>query len=156
MAVISLLPGMLEQAKSSSYKLNKKGVSVEIIVPKITQATVARDGIEVLIVMDERRVLALPWNAALELARAMTIQAKRIEEQVKALQIIDDQALLMRSGAPFGLTSHPDLINAAKKEAVNNPKLRKYVTGKRAGGIGGPIIGTPTIIRHKRKLNEER
>jgi len=119
-----------------------------IIVPKIKQATVKRDGINVLIVMDGRRVLEVSWDAALMLARAMTIQAKRIEEQVKALSIIDDQALLMRSGAPFGLTNNPALLDEAKKVAVSDPMLRKFVPGK---GIGGPILGTPTIIRHRKK-----
>ncbi len=120
----------------------------EIIVPKITQATIKRDGIEVVIVMGNRRVLALPWDAALVLAKAMIIQARRIEEQVKALDIIQDQALLMRSGAPFGLSSHPDIIDEAKKEAVHNPTLRKYITGKRAGGIGTSIVGEPNVVRH--------
>jgi len=120
----------------------------EIIVPKITQATIKRDGSDVLIVMDNRRVLALPWDAALVMAKAITIQARRIEEEVKALEIIADQALLMRSGAPFGLSSHPVIIEEAKKEAVHNPKLRKYITGKRAGGIGGSIVGAPNVIRH--------
>lgn len=119
-----------------------------IFVPKITQAIIKRDGSDVLIVMDNRRVLALPWDAALVLSRAITIQARRIEEEVKALSIIDDQALLIRSGAPFGLSSHPGIIEEAKKEAVHNPKLRKYLTGKRAGGIGGSIVGEPNVIRH--------
>ena len=124
----------------------------EVIVPKIKRASIERDGIDVVVIMNGRRVLDVPWDAALQLARAITIQARRIEEQVKALDIIADQALLMRSGAPFGLTSHPDLIAEAKKEAVNNPKLRKYLTGKRAGGIGSDsVVGKPTIIQHKPK-----
>jgi len=124
---------------------------VEIFVPKIKQATIRREGLNVLIFMDGQKVADLPWDAALLLAKAMTIQARRIEEQVKADKIIYDQAILMRSGAPFGLSSHPVIINEAKKEAVHNPTLRKYLTGKRAGGIGGSIVGSPTVIRHKAK-----
>lgn len=123
----------------------------EIIIPKITRATIKRDGNDVLIVMDGQRTERLPWDAALSLAEAITIQARRIEEQVKALSIIQDQALLMRSGAPFGLSSNAAIISEAKKEAVHNPQLRKYLTGKQAGGIGGPIVGAPTVIRHRKR-----
>jgi len=122
---------------------------MEIYVPKITEATVSREGLDVLVVMNGRRVIGLPWEAALQLARAIVIQARRIEEQVKADKIILDQALLMRVGAPIGLTSHPDLISEAKKEAACNSELRKNI----------PLIesresvGTPTVIRHRpRKL----
>ena len=120
---------------------------VQIYVPKITEATVSRDGLDVLVVMNGRRVIELPWEAALQLARAIVVQARRIEEQVKADKIVSDQALLMRAGAPFGLTSHPDLISEAKKEAAGNTVLRKNL----------PLIesresvGTPTVIRHRPK-----
>lgn len=65
---------------------------VDIIIPKITQATVSRDGLDVLVVMDKRRVLELPWDAALQLARAMIIQARRIEKQVKAYKTESKEA----------------------------------------------------------------
>jgi len=119
----------------------------EIYVPKIKQVTIKRDDLYVLIVIEDRKVLDLPWDAALQLAKAITIQAKRIEEDVKHSQIIADQALLMRSGAPFGITNNPDIIAEAKKEAVGNTFLRKNVSGK---GIGGPILGTPTVVRHRK------
>lgn len=123
----------------------------EVIVPKIKQATIKQDGIDIVIVMDGRRVLDLPWDAALQLARAITIQARRIEEQVKALDIIDDQAFLIRSGAPFGLTNHPDLIAEAKKEAAHNPKLRKQIPFVSDSIRSKGVVGTPTIIQHKPK-----
>ena len=121
---------------------------VQIYVPKIARAVVKKDGADVLIVIDGQKYCRLPWDAALELARAITIQARRIEEQVKALSIVKDQALLMRSGAPFGLSSHPDIIAEAKKEAVHNKELRKAVLGR---GIGGPILGAPRVIKHKKR-----
>jgi len=122
---------------------------VQIYVPKITRAVVKRDGTDVLIVMDNRKVLALPWDAALELARAITIQARRIEEQVKALSIVKDQALLMRSGAPFGLSSHPDILAEAKKEAIHNKELRKAIPFK--GITSQEAVGRPTLIQHPPK-----
>ena len=123
----------------------------DIIVPKIKQASIERDGIDVVVVMDGRRILDVPWDAALQLARAITIQAKRIEEQVKALKIIDDQALLIRTGAPFGLTNHPALMKEAKKEAANNDKLRKYIPHVSDSIRSREAVGTPTITLNKPK-----
>ena len=123
----------------------------EVIVPKIKRASIERDGIDVVVVMNGRRVLDVPWDAALQLARAITIQARRIEEQVKALRIIDDQALLIRTGAPFGITNHPALMKEAKKEAANNDKLRKYIPHVSDSIRSKEAVGTPTIIQHKPK-----
>lgn len=121
-----------------------------IYVPKLKEATIKRDGINVVVIMEGKKVADLPWDAALMLSRAIRIQARRIEEEVKALGIIDDQALLIRSGAPFGLTSHPGILREAVKEAVHNPKLRKYVTGERVK-MGGSVVGEPTVICHEPK-----
>ena len=80
----------------------------DFYVQKITEVQVNQDGIDVVLVLKDGKFLELPWDAALILARAITIQARRIEKTVKANQIIGDQALLMRLGIPLGLTSNPD------------------------------------------------
>lgn len=120
-----------------------------IIVPKLKQATVRCEGLDVLIFMDGQKVMDLPWDAALNLARAIKIQARRIEEQVKALKIIQDNAMLLRSGAPFGLSNDPKIIEESKKEALYNPKLRKYMPFK--GITSQEAFGRPTIIQHPPK-----
>ena len=122
-----------------------------IYLRKIEKITVRRDGPNVILIMENRRPLDMPWDAALSLAKAITRQARLAEEQAKAPAIALDQALLMRSGAPFGLTNNPDIIAEAKKEAVGNTKLRRYLTGNRAKGIGGPTVGAPTVIQHPPK-----
>jgi hypothetical protein len=119
---------------------------LEIIVPKISHIKVVRDGTTILIIRDGRKALGLPWDAALLLARAITTQAKRAEEEFKALPIAEDQAVLMRSGAPFSLTSHPAIIEEAKNIALYDPKLRKHMKGKMAKGIGKTIVGKPIVI----------
>ena len=119
-----------------------------IYVRKIEKVTARQNGANVIVVMENRRSLDMPWDAALALAKAIYVQARRAEEHAKALTIVQDQALLIRSRAPFGLTNNPDIIAEAKKEAVCNPTLRKFVPPK---NIGGPILGTPKVIRHRKK-----
>lgn len=123
----------------------------DIIVPRIKQAVIGRDGINVVVSMDGRKAIDAPWDAILQIARAMIIKAREIEEQVKALDIIDDQAFLIRSGAPFGLTNRPDLIAEAKKEAAHNTKLRKQIPFVSDSIRSKGVVGTPTIIQHKPK-----
>jgi len=121
----------------------------ELIMHKMKQATVRVEGTEVLIFFDGQKVMDLPWDAALKLAKAMTIQARRIEEQVKALRIVADNAVLLRSGAPFGLSDDRAIIAESKKEALYKKDLRKYMPFK--GITSEEAFGRPTIIQHKPK-----
>jgi hypothetical protein len=91
-------------------------------------ARVRQEGAEVLLVIDGHGSV-LPWDAAIELGRALMEQGHRAEEIAKATQVIEDQALLTRIGAPFGVAVHPDIVNEAAKEAVNSTKLRRYLPG---------------------------
>ena len=121
-----------------------------VFIPKIAQVAVRRDGIDVVLIVNGRRVVELPWDAALLIAKGITIQARRVEEQLKHSAIAFDQAILMRKGLPIGLTSNPHILKEAKSEALYNPKLRKYIP--LAGNIGSQeIVGAPTIIKHKPK-----
>lgn len=121
----------------------------EIILHKLKEATVRAEGLDVLVFFDGRKIMDMPWDVALRLAKAITIQARRGEEQVKALQIVADNALLLRTGAPFGLSNDPNIIEESKKEALYNPKLRKYLPFK--GITSQEALGKPTIIQHKPK-----
>jgi len=124
---------------------------VSVFVPKIKQVTVSRDGSDVVLVVNGQRVTELPWDAALLVAKAIIIQARRIEEQVKAPQTVIDQAILMRKGIPLGLTSNPKIIDEAKKEAGFNSKLRRYIPGTIESR---EIFGKPVLIKHKPKQEE--
>lgn len=120
---------------------------MEIHKPKISQVTVSQDGVEVILVVNGQRVLELPWDAAKMIAKAMRIQALRIEEKVKANQIAYDQGILLRKGIPIGLTSNPEIIQEAGKEAAWNSNLRRYLPG---GVKSQEAFGAPVIIKHRR------
>jgi hypothetical protein len=113
----------------------------------IRSVRVRREGARVLVIEDGQAILDLPWQAADDLARALTVQARRAEEEARAEQIVGDQALLIRAGAPFGLTNRPDLLAEAAKEAAWNSRLRRYLPGVPSG----EQWGTPTIAKHSRK-----
>lgn len=100
-----------------------------IIVPKIKEAVVRQEGTRVLVMVDGRVVLDLPWQAADQLAKAVRAKARQAEELAKAEDIVMDAAVLLRSGAPFGISSHPKILDEAKKEAAFNTTLRRAMPG---------------------------
>jgi hypothetical protein len=120
----------------------------EVYVPKIKEVQVARDGSHVVLVQNRQRIFSLPWDATLMVAKAMMIQARRIEEELKATQIAFDQGLLIRKGIPFGLTSNPRIFQDAVKEALYNPTLRKAMP---FGIKSQEAVGAPALIKHKPK-----
>lgn len=112
-------------------------------------ATVRSEGDRVLLLYDGRAVLDLPWDAALELARAIHSQAKRAEEIANADAIATDQAILLRLGVPLGLSDRRDIQQEAQQRAAWDSSLRRYIRGKRAKGANSvrsaAVVGTPTI-----------
>lgn len=112
-------------------------------------ATVRQEGDRVVILHGGRAVLDLPWDGALELARAIHNQAKRAEELANADAIATDQAILLRLGVPIGLSDRKDIQQEAQNRAAWDSGLRRYIRGKRARGVNGVrsagVVGTPTI-----------
>ena len=98
-----------------------------------------------LFIVDGKAVVDIPWNAALDVAAAIKEKAKDAEEIAKAEGIIFDQALLIRSGAPFGFSSHPDIQSEAAKESAHNKDLRRYLPG---GVKSTEQFGRPGVVRH--------
>jgi hypothetical protein len=120
-----------------------------ILIPQVQEVRVRCDGPRVLLILGGRLLLDLPWDAAIALSRAIYQQAKRAEELAKAEQIVMDQALVTRLGLPFGLSSHPVILDEACKEAAWNRDLRRYIPAARAKGIESQsVVGEPTVIRH--------
>jgi len=115
-----------------------------VYIPKIREAKVKQNGTRVLVLIDGKLVLDLPWEAALDLSKGIRIQAKRAEELAKAPQIIQDQALIQRSGFPVGLTNNPDIQKEALKVAQHDRKLRRFLPG---GIKSEGAVGTPTLIK---------
>lgn len=116
-------------------------------------ATVRQEGTRVVVLHGGRAVLDMPWDGALELARAIHSQAKRAEELAKADAIADDLAILLRLGVPIGLSDRKDIQQEAQNRAAWDSGLRRYIRGKRAKGVNGVrsagVVGTPTITGGK-------
>ena len=119
-----------------------------ILSAQFSQVAVRDEGNRVLVIQNGKAILDLPWDAALALAKALRIKALQAEETDKAESIVFDQAILTRLGVPFGLTNNPVILKEATKEAAWNSDLRRYIRGKRAGGLESQaVVGTPNIIR---------
>lgn len=69
--------------------------------------------------------------------------ADLVEEESDHERITQEQALLTRTGAPFGITSHPLILKDAKLEAEHGSNLRRYVPIPSFRGRA--MIGLPTI-----------
>ncbi len=115
------------------------------LAEEMKKVRVHQEGPEVHLIIDGR-ALRMPWNVCLDLATALTIQARKAEEVAKHEQITFDQALLIRTGAPLGLTDNPDIKRQAAIDAASDPKLRKYIPGgvhERSQGheqFGAPVV----------------
>ena len=92
-------------------------------------------------VKEGRAILDVHWKAADDIATAIRSCARKAEEDEKALQIVDDSAILLNAGFPFILTNRKDIAIEAAKDAAARP-----------GGIKSQsIVGTPAVIKHPPK-----
>jgi len=107
----------------------------EFYIPAIKTATVRRDGERVLVIKDGVTLLDLPWDAARDLGKAMRLQSARAEQTAKVVQVIADQALLIRKGFPIALTPDPAVFKAAGNEAAHDRDLRRFVPGGVPSGV---------------------
>ena len=106
------------------------------------QIRIRQEGAEVTLIVDGKAAFAAPWNVALDIAHEMIAKARLAEEHAKANQIIFDNAMLFRSGAPFGLSNNKNIVTESLKEAAHNYTLRRHM----AGGIKSTaIVGTPEV-----------
>ena len=106
------------------------------------EAKVIQEEDRVIFVIDGKATY-MPWEVAISLGRALIGQGRLAEEHQKAEQIIDDNAILLRSGFPVGLSNNKDIIDETIKEAVSNPELRRFIPG---GVRSKSIAHPPTVI----------
>lgn len=112
-----------------------------VLIAQYREVTVRQEGTRVLVIADGRAVLDLPWEGGLAVAKALYRQSRKAEELAKAGQIVMDEAILLRSGAPVSLTANPDIRAEAKKEAAWNSRLRRYMRVRtRRGPVYGPVV----------------
>ena len=110
--------------------------------------TVRQDGERVLLLKNGVLIGDLPYQTALILSDVLRTKGKQAEEVAKAEQVISDSALLIRSGAPFGLSSNKNILSEAIKEAAHNRSLRRFLPG---GIKSREVFGRPTITQHPSK-----
>lgn len=108
-------------------------------------ANIRCEGDRVLLTIDGK-AWQLPWQTAISLGRALQAKGRQAEEVASANRIVADQALLLRAGAPFSLTDHPKIRDAARSEAQWGP-LRRYLKPR------WPSVdfGVPSIRQEKPK-----
>jgi hypothetical protein len=114
----------------------------EFYIPKVTSVTVRREGSRVQLIQSGTLLLDLPWDAALDLAKVIRLQAARAEQTAKVEAVISDQAFLIRAGVPIALTPNPEVFKEAGNEAAHNRDLRRFMPG---GIPGGVKFGFPTL-----------
>jgi hypothetical protein len=90
------------------------------------------------------QAFALAPEHARTLARALITSAAKAEEANRVQDVIRDQAFLMRVGIPISLSKDQRVLDEAKKEAVNDRDLRRYLP-KTPSKV---LLGSPTIIQH--------
>lgn len=94
----------------------------------------------------------LPRPLAWALRAALIAKARDAEEQEKAPAIAMDQALLMRSAAPVGLSSDPKIQDRAALEAAHDRDLRRFVPLR--GIKSKEEFGRPTVLNRALTLEE--
>lgn len=109
------------------------------------RCNVRQEGAKVRVNIDNHTFLELDPRAALEFARMLKSVARQADEWAHAERIVADSALLMRTGAPCTLSSHPTILDAARSEAAWNRDLRRYLPG---GVKARGVFGTPNVVKH--------
>jgi hypothetical protein len=107
------------------------------------QFSARQEGDHVLLIHNGRLLMnPLPWEAALEIAKAIMAKAKQAEEWAKRETIATDQAILQRAGANFGITSNPVILKEAIHRSQHDRDLRRYMPSIESKGV----VGSPTVI----------
>jgi len=117
----------------------------QIYIPKLKNVTVRLEGKSVQLIEEGMLILEMPYQAALDIARAIRSQAMKASQMANVQRVISDQALLIRKGVPLRLTSRPDVFKEAGNEAAHNRDLRRFLPG---GIPSGVAFGCPAV-RHK-------
>lgn len=109
---------------------------------EMTQVRIRQEGTYVLVIVDGKTVINAPYNVALDIFREGIAASKRAEELAHVEGIVHDQAILIRAGAPFGLTNNTAMLREAVTEAGHNPVIRRHMPG---GIKSKELVGTPEV-----------
>lgn len=97
----------------------------------------------VLIDIGGRTVLDMTAGDLEAVAVATRAQCRKAEEEDCAGQVALDGALLLRTGAPFGMTDNPKIKSMVLAEASTNRTLRTALPGMR----DTTLFGAPQVIQ---------
>lgn len=111
------------------------------------QTVFHREGVRGQVIVEGTLVLDMHWRGLDELANQIKAMARQCEAEEKAEELIADTAILYRSGAPFGLSAHPDIRHEAMKGAHWGSDLRRYLP---FSVPSAEAFGTPTLIQEAR------
>jgi len=104
----------------------------------IVDLRVRQEGRNVLVLQDGKVLFDMPYEAALQLAKALQAKAKCCEQLVRAERVIADQVVLLKAGVPLNLSGPlPKIFTEAAKQlpgAGNVPSRMK--------------VGTPGVTQH--------
>jgi hypothetical protein len=81
------------------------------------EITIFRTGLEFVFVLRGKEWIRCPWQAALEIAKTVNNQAAALEEIANHSRVIEDSALLLRTGLPIGITGNRKILKEAWKAA---------------------------------------
>ncbi len=117
-------------------------------------------GDRVVMVHNGKVITDMPWQSAYEFAKQLQKAGGKAEEFAKREQIIDDQALLIRTNAPIGLSADPHIQKEAFKKAETDRGLRKAIPSVKDGLTirSAEEFYPPTVKVHspKKKNGEEK
>lgn len=108
------------------------------------------EGPDFLAVELARVTWLVPRSHARALQAALGAKARDAEEQAKAPAIAADQAILMRTRAPFGFSSDPRIQGEAAKAAAWDRDLRRFIRPPQSIR-SAETFGRPTILKHPSK-----
>ncbi|HET8932233.1 MAG TPA: hypothetical protein VFN67_02280, partial [Polyangiales bacterium] len=87
------------------------------------------------------------WQDALEFARMVIGAARAAEEYANANQQIAQEALLIRTGAPFSLVTDSKMREAARTEAQYGAARKQMPL---LGVPSSRAVGSPTITKQRK------
>ncbi len=121
----------------SQHKDHARVVSEHEVIDK--QLTIHRTGLEFTFEISGRIWFQCPWEIAVQISKAIYAKAREIEEEEKHAQVIEDAAILLRSGLQIGITDNRKIRKEAWK-AAEDIKFPGCIEP-------GEFVGKPTITQ---------